>query len=91
MATQLNIKDPVLIERARELARRDGKPVTATLRALVDKAWDAKEAERSDRLARMHQWADEVYAQIPDDVKRMTSKEIMDSIYDDNEPDGFAR
>lgn len=91
MATQLNIKDPVLIARARDLAKRDGRPVTATLRALVDKEWAAREAERSERLARMTAWAAEVHAQLPDDVKGLSSKEIMDSIYDDNEFDGFAR
>lgn len=91
MATQLNLKDPVLVERARVLAARKGEPVTATIRKLVDAAWQESEQESDQRLRRMMEWADKVYANLPEDVKGMTSKEIMDSIYDDNEPDGFAR
>lgn len=91
MATQLNIKDPILIERARDLAKRRGQPVTTTLRALVDREWEAGESERAERLARMRRWADEVYAQMPEDVKKMSSKEVMDLIYDDSQEDGFAR
>lgn len=91
MAAQLNIKDPILIERARDLAKARGQAVTTTLRALVDKEWEVREAEVAERLARMRKWADEVYAQMPKDVKRMSSKEVMDSIYDESEPDGFAR
>ena len=91
MAMQLNLKDPVLIERARTLARRAGQPVTAKLRALVDKEWEAQENDIHERRAALNALLDEIYAVMPDDVKKMTSKEIMDSIYDDNEPDGFAR
>jgi hypothetical protein len=91
MATQLNIKDPVLIERVRDLARRDGKPVTATLRALVDREWNAQQERDCDRLARMRAFTRELQAQVPEELRHLTSKEIMDSIYDDNEPDGFAR
>lgn len=91
MASQLNIKDPVLIEGAQLLAKRRGKAVTATLRGLVERELANDKAQSAERLARMRKWADEVYEQIPDDVKRMTSKEIMDSLYDDAEPDGFAK
>lgn len=91
MAAQLNIKDPVLIERVRDLARRKHQLVTATLRALVDKEWETQQAERASFLAGMRAWSDAVHAELPDDVKGMTSKEVMDSIYDDEEPDGFAR
>lgn len=91
MATQLNLKDPVLVERAKALAARQGEPVTATMRRLVDAAWDASERERDERLQRMRQWADKVHAALPPDVRGLTSKQIMDSIYDDSEPDGFAR
>lgn len=91
MVAQLNIKDPLLIERARDLAKRRHQPVTATLRALVDREWEAEQADRVAFLADMRAWADAVHAELPDDVKCMTSKEVMDSIYDDDEPDGFAR
>lgn len=91
MAAQLNIKDPVLIERARELAARRGQPVTTTLRSLVDGAWEADSKDRDRRRAELDQLIAEIRADMPEDVKKMTSKEIMDSIYDDDEPDGFAR
>ena len=91
MATQLNIKDPVLIERVRELARGRGQAVTATLRALVDREWEAREADRTGRLDEMRAFTRELQAAVPLALKGLTSKEIMDSIYDDNQPDGFAQ
>ena len=91
MASQLNIKDPVLIEQVRTLAKRRGQPVTATLRAIVGKEWAASEAGGEERLHRMIAFTRELQAAVPEDVKRLTSKEVMDSIYDDDSLDGFAR
>lgn len=91
MASQLNIKDPVLIERVRDLARRDGQPVTAKLRAIVDKEWEAQETAGAERLARMMAFTRELQAAVPEELRHLTSKEIMDSIYDEKEPDGFSR
>lgn len=91
MATQLNIKDPVLVQRVRELALRNGQPVTATLRELVDREWQARDAEKAERLARMTAFTRELQASVPEELRNMTSKEIMDLIYDEDQPDGFAR
>ena len=91
MATQLNIKDPVLIERVRTLAARNGEPVTATLRHLVDAAWHEREREIDARFAKMQAWTRKAQAMVPPELKGVTSKEIMDSIYDEDELDGFAR
>lgn len=91
MATQLNLKDPILIERARALARRDGQPVTAKLRALVDREWEAQEADIARRREALKQLIREIREGMPEDVRGMTSKELLDSIYDEGEPDGFAR
>ena len=91
MASQLNIKDPVLIERIRALATQRGQPVTTALRFIVDREWEAGEAERRERLRRMEEWSREAYAMVPDELRGLTSKEIMDSIYDDEQPDGFVR
>lgn len=90
MATQLNIKDPVFIARARELARRKGQPVTATLRALLDTVWLADEAERTGRLAKMQAFTLALQAAVPDDVRQSTSRQVMDLLYDADEPDGLA-
>lgn len=91
MATQLNIKDPVLIERVRDLAKRDGQSVTAKLRTIVDSEWKAQEANNADQLARMIEFTRELQAAVPAELRHLTSKEVMNSIYDDNELDGFAR
>ena len=66
MAMQLNIKDPVLIEGARALAKRRGTPVTATLRALVEKELASDDAKKFERLALMKAIMDSIY----DDTER---------------------
>ena len=91
MATQLNLKDPVLVERARELARRRGQPVTATLRKLVDREWEADERNRRDRRTELAALLAEVRRDMPAELHDMSAEEIANSIYDDDEPDGFAR
>lgn len=91
MAVQLNIKDPVLIERVRDLARRDGQPVTAKLRAIIDKEWEAQEQERRARMEELEALLTEVRRNMPPELRGMSSVEIANSIYDGDEPDGFAR
>ena len=91
MAAQLNIKDPVLIERVKALAARKREPVTATLRHLVDVAWTEREREQGERLAQMQAFTAELQASVPEELRGLTSRQVMDSIYDDNELDGFAR
>lgn len=84
MGVQLNIKDVETVRLARELAKQSHKSVTETIRdALEAKARGAAE-EREARLADMVAFADEAYAAMPDDVKKMSLKEIMDSIYDED-------
>jgi hypothetical protein len=90
MASQLNIKDAVLIERARHLAQARQESVTATLRSLVDREWERREADIEARRAKLDALVAEVRANMPEEVRNMSSKEIMDSIYDDDQPDGFA-
>ena len=91
MATQLNLKDPVLIERVRDLARRKGQPITTTLRNLVDKEWHSQQVEASARLTRMMAFTRELQAQVPEELRHLPSKEVMSSIYDEEQPDGSAR
>ncbi|WP_375381597.1 type II toxin-antitoxin system VapB family antitoxin [uncultured Sphingomonas sp.] len=91
MGVQLNIKDERTVTIARDLARQLGKTVTETIRDALEDKVRARDVERGTRVVRMLALADEIYAELPDAVKAMTSKELMDSIYDDNEPDGFAR
>lgn len=91
MATQLNIKDPVLIERARALAKRAGQPITAKLRALVDKEWEQQEEEQRAKRKALEELLAEIRRNMPPELRGMSSIEIANSIYDDDEPDGFAR
>ena len=91
MGAQLNIKDEELVRRVKRLAERRRHPVTAYLRTLVDRDWQAQEAETEALLAEVRAISAEFVANLPPEWKGKTSREIMDSIYDDNEPDGFAR
>ena len=91
MASQLNIKDAVLIERVRSLAALRQEPVTAMLRHLVDAAWKDRDREVEDRLAAMRAFTAQMQAAVPAELRGVSSREIMDSIYDDDQPDGFAR
>lgn len=91
MAAQLNIKDEKVVDEWRTWAQRDGKSVMATMRDVMERERHRRETDRADRLAHMIAFTEELQAAVPPELKGLTSKEIMDSIYDDNEPDGFAR
>ena len=95
MATQLNIKDAETVRKARDLAQAKGQPVTAFLRALVDREWDEREARKKAQAAAdlrfVHELQESVRRKVPPEMRGGTLKEIMDSIYDDESPDGFAR
>ena len=91
MATQLNIKDPETVRLARELAGRTGKTVTETIRNALERVEADREREIAQKLAEIDEIVAEFQRRMPDDWRGKTSKEIMDSIYDDDEPDGFAR
>ena len=91
MGMQLNIKDETMVRKAQEWAARDGRSVTATLRDLFERETERRNTDHAERLARMIAFTEELQAQVPEHVRRLSSKEIMDSIYDENEPDGIAR
>ena len=91
---QLNIKDVETIRKVRAIAEARGEALTQTIRALVNQEWDRREAARSDRttqrLRAVRVIQDEVRCLTPPETIKMTSKEIIDSIYDDDQPDGHA-
>lgn len=91
MATQLNIKDPETVRLARELAGKTGKTVTETIRSALEAVNDRREREIAEKIKRANEIVAEFQRLMPDDWRGKTSKEIMDAIYDDDEPDGFAR
>jgi hypothetical protein len=91
MGVQLNIKDTRTVELARRHAQRIGKNVTEALRDLLEEEERRREADRTARLATINAMVDEIRADMPAETRRMSSKDVMDSIYDDDEPDGFVR
>lgn len=91
MSVQLNIKDEATIDKVRKMALADGVPVTATIRALVDQEWCRREDDRAVRLAKIIAATDRIRAAMTDEAKALTSKDVMDSIYDDDAEDGFAQ
>ena len=91
MGVQLNIKDAECAELARGLARELGTTVTTVVReALLEKSQRHKD-EVAERIRKVNEIVDEVQKMMPAEWRGKSSKEIMDSIYDDEQPDGFAR
>lgn len=91
MATQLNIKDDDTVREVRQYAAETGRTVTATIRESVRNDRSRREQEIAERIRRANELIDEVRRNMPPETRAMTSWEITESIYDDNEPDGFAR
>lgn len=84
MGVQLNIKDAETVLLARDLAKQLNKTVTQTIREALEAKRRESNVESERRLAEMMAFADEAQAAMPDDVKKLTSREIMDSIYGDD-------
>lgn len=84
MGVQLNIKDAETIRLARALAAQAGTSVTETIRVALEAVAREREAESAARLADMIAFSEEAFAAMPDNIRRMSLKEIMDSIYDEN-------
>ena len=90
MATQLNIKDPHVVGLAEKLARQSGRSMTATIRDALEREDRDREALIEERIRAVNEIIDEVRRTMPPETRAMTSWQIMESIYDDDEPDGFA-
>ena len=84
MGVQLNIKDAKTVELARDLARQLGKTVTDTIReALVEKR-RRREEEREEYIRIGMEIARDASKHWLPHAAGMTSKEIMDALYDEN-------
>lgn len=88
MGVQLNIKDPETVRLARELAGKTGKSVTETIRGALERELQAREKAIEEKIRRIEEIAADFRRHMPDEWHHMTSKEIMDSIY--NEDGSFA-
>ena len=84
MGAQLNIKDSETIELARGLAAKLGKSVTATIREALEEKARAREADVQERIAAINKIVDDIRQKMPPEVRAMSSKELMDSIYDED-------
>ncbi|MES2755618.1 MAG: type II toxin-antitoxin system VapB family antitoxin [Pseudomonadota bacterium] len=84
MATQLNIKDPITIRLARDLAASSGKSVTAVIRAALERQEREFEA-RTERLAtEFRELGQEFRTALPAEKQTMTARELQDAIYDED-------
>lgn len=86
MGVQLNIKDPETVRLARELAGKSGRSVTETIRHALEKVDADRDAEIAARVAAIDSIVEEVQRKMTPELRKVTSKEAMDSIYDDGLP-----
>lgn len=91
MASQLNIKDAETIRLAQALASASGRTMTAVIRAALERENREREDLRSEKLRAVQALLADFWAKSPPEWRNVSSKEAMDSIYDDNQEDGFAR
>ncbi len=84
MGAQLNIKDSETVRLARELADATGQPVTKAIRQALEHELQRREAKIQTKIARVNAIVAEFQRNLPEEWRGRTSKEIMDSIYDED-------
>jgi antitoxin VapB len=84
MGVQLNIKDARAAELARGLAKQLGKSVTEVVREALEEKHERREAEIRRRIQAVLAITDGLKDRWDPETRHMTSKELMDSIYDEN-------
>ena len=84
MGVQLNIKDAETVRLARQLADATGQPITAAIRQALERELARREEEIEAKMAELREIAREFHESIPQEMKGKTSKEWMDSIYDED-------
>lgn len=87
---QLNIKDPETVEMVRRHAAETGRSVTATVRTAVENDRRARKEAIDEKLRQVEEIVAEFQRLMPEEWRGKTSREMMDAIYDDARPDGFA-
>jgi antitoxin VapB len=91
MPAQLNIKDEETVRLVRQYAAETGRTATATVKEAIENDRRARAAAIERKVAAAREIVAEFQAQLPDDWRGRPSREIMDAIYDEAEPDGFMR
>lgn len=84
MGVQLNIKDAETVQMARDLADATGQSVTAAIKTALLAQMERRKIDIAERIARMNEAVDEFRKHLPPEWEGKTSKEIMDSIYDED-------
>ena len=90
MGAQLNIKDRETVELVRRHAAETGRSVTATVREAIEQDRRARTEIVDEKRRQIENIVAAFQRHIPDEWRGKTSKDIMDSIYDDDQPDWFA-
>lgn len=84
MGVQLNIKDARAAELARDLAQQLGKSVTEVVREALEEKKQRREDEIERTVADVLRIVEEAKPHWNPATRHMTSKELMDAIYDEN-------
>jgi hypothetical protein len=84
MGVQLNIKDARAAELARDLAKQLGKSVTEVVREALEEKTQRRAEEIESSLQRIAKLLDGIEDHWNPDTRHMTSKELMDSLYDEH-------
>ena len=84
MGVQLNIKDAETVRMARDLAEATGQSVTGAIKAALKSQLDRREDEIQARIARMNAAVEEFRKHLPPEWEGKTSRELMDSIYNED-------
>ena len=84
MTAQFNIKDAETIRLARDLADRTGRSVTATIREALEREHAARREEREAYVQGILDAAARLRAKIPPQALKLSSREWMDAIYDED-------
>ncbi|GGA41611.1 type II toxin-antitoxin system VapB family antitoxin [Sphingomonas psychrolutea] len=88
MGVQLNIKDAETVQLARDLAKATGQSVTGVVKGALQRDFQHHLAARAEKIRRIDDIIGDFGRNLPPDWVGKTSKEIMDSIY--NEDGSFA-
>ena len=88
---QLNIKDARTVRLARDIAARRGQTVTAVIRQALEREEAAQEADIERKIQGGFAILRDVRAMWKPGTRNLTFEEIMNAMYDDDQPDGFAK
>lgn len=84
MGVQLNIKDAETVRLARQLAEATGQPVTQAIKQALESELRRRDEEKAIYVARLREIAREFRADMPQELRDLSSKEWMDGIYDED-------